>query len=705
MALTPDQTKAASIISGHTKVLAGAGSGKSTMLVERIINLLNAGIPPSSILVVMFGKEAATSFQTKLKKRLASTGHATPMVSTFHSLATKLLANKLTAINELPRAKLETRDWHFKQLCIKTLESYLPDRKQIFGALFDFMSFIDLTKSHLEGPRYTMTAYDIPSERTFFVDAFARFERLRKKENIRFFADLIYDPVKLLVDKPSLIQEVNNLFDHIMVDEFQDINPIQFFMVNSLAGSRAHVMVVGDDDQCIYGWRGANPYYMIRGFEETFKGAQTIELRQSFRYGHQIASAAYSLISNNKKRNPKLAVSAGSAPKTILSIDKEMPGQRSVNKHIRTWMQTSGSRYHDVVVLIRAFSHSVAVEIGLLEDGIPYVLEGADPLFMAPDIGAVMAGLHLLNGSFSRMNQAEKANLALKFISFPSLRLDADATRSLIERIRQDPDGSPVYLDDAIFDERDQNKKTGLRERSLAWRNLLDAGKGKSPQACIKEIMEILRIKNEIEFTSKTDEEKEAKRERFEAFILYAEHCQMALHEFVDHIQALAGKASSKAAHDALDERGHVLITSIHRSKGLEWPLVIIPKLIEGKFPLIKNGFISQDALEDERRLLYVGITRAQRQCILIAPPDGRFDYCSQRGLDSPQEPIEPGEGAASRFLYELNPFLCQRADVIVRGDTACLKAVKSPDKMIKYVKTYVDVSRSESSLARPVEG
>lgn len=701
MKLTSDQARAARAESGHYKVIAGAGSGKSTMMVARVRNLIAKGMPPSTMLICMFGSEAADSFAKRTKRAVGNMNVPIPHISTFHSTASKHVANILIQKGHLPQTKLITKDSQMNALMLDVLKNYCQNNSQLYGALYEFRTFVDLTKSHLDGPQFTFTKYEFPAEKSYFLDAFRRFEKLRQSRGMAFFSDMIYDPIKLLSDKPDLIPLVSNQFDHIMVDEFQDINDIQFFMLLTLAGTRAHVMVVGDDDQCIYGWRGANPYYMINGFNEAFENVQTIELRETFRYGHQIASSAYSLICNNKHRTPKLAVSGEGTPNTVLSLDKDMPGQRSINKHIRQWMLREDTKYSDVAVLVRAYSHSVSVEIGLLEDGIPYKLDGADPVFDAPDIGAVVAGLHLVNGTYGRMQPFEKAQVAMKFIGYPSLRLAYENMRTLQDKIFKDPDGTAIYLDECIYDQRDSNVKTVLRDRSNAWRNLMDAGGSKSVKDHIRDIISTLRIMQEIEFTSKTESEKETKKERFEAFVLYADHSKMDLHQFMDHIQSLMGKASSKEAKAQLEKRGAVSITSIHRSKGLEWPLVIIPKLIEGKFPLIKGDFLTPEAEEDERRLLYVAVTRAMKQCILIVPDDTRFDYCSKRGIDKPQEPLSAGEGTASRFLYELNPFLCQRADAILGGDVSILKVVKSPERMVEYLKKLGEV-RGYSAKKEP---
>lgn len=694
MGITFQQNQVALHVNGHAKVLAGAGSGKTTTLIARIKNLLTGGLPPEHICVVMFGADPAEEFTSRLISTLRSNN--IPKVYTFHKLGSQFLIPILTKENLLPFAKLEASEKKLKRLCITVLARYLPTTTQQYAAVHDFMSFIDLAKGTLDQPVNVFRKYSFKTEYSFFVDAFRNFERIRQQEKIRFFSDLIYDPVLFLSKNPKHIPLVANKFSQIMIDEYQDINDIQQRMMVMIAGTRAQVMAVGDDDQCIFTWRGANPNYMIKDFDRDFPNPAVFELPETHRYGHQIAMSAYYLISNNRNRTPKLAVSSSSSANTTLSIDMEVPGQRSVPQHIKRYKASNPmANLSDVAVLVRAYSHAVPVEIGLLQEGIPYSIEGGAPIFEAEDIGSIVTSLHLMNKSFERLSDQDKFEYALRFIKSPALGLNFEQHRNLSNQIMRDPMGTPTYIDGMQFEVQDNYVKNRLQRRAAAWRNFTMIDQP-NPGEAIRIAMKELGVEHDIQYTSKTPEEAETKRERFEAFIRYADHTGMDLTEYVNHLSFLVAKTKNQKSHGKTD---HVLITSIHRSKGLEWPLVIMVGLQEGKFPCYKPDELSLSLLEDERRLFYVGMTRAKHQLIMIAPQDARLLKHLQSGYNQPLENIEPGEGVASRFLYETNALLCQCAPDLVKGDHSVLARIKSPQQAVNYLVKLKNVQAESAQL------
>lgn len=694
--MTPHQTRAALHENGHAKVLAGAGSGKSTMLIERIDNLINnLKRSHETIGIVMFGADPAEKFKERLVKRLKS--NQVPLVFTFHRLGSQFLIPILTKANLIPYARLEVSEHKLKKLCITVLGRYLQTSQQQYAAVHDFMSFIDLVKGTLkESPSSVFRRYEFKPELAFFVDAFKHFEKLRHQEKVRFFSDLIYDPVLFLKNNPEHIPLVANKFSDLMLDEYQDINDIQQLMIKMIAGTRANVMAVGDDDQCIYTWRGANPNYMIGEFDNDFPGPTVYELPDTFRYGHQIAMASAYLISNNKKRNNKLAVSTNKSPNTLLTLDLEIPGQASAALHIKQYMLGGSSRaLSDVAVLVRAYSHAVSIEIGLLQEGIPYTVEGGAPIFEAEDIGSIVTSLHLINNSYERLTPPEKFEYASRFIKSPHIGLSFEEMKKLNGQVLTDPNGTPTYLDGMQFDVRENYIKGRLQKRANVWRNLA-LKTDTNPASAIKYAMQELGVEHDIQYSSKTPEEAQTKRERFEAFIRYAEHTGMDLPDFVSHIHGLIAKSKSQKTKEI---SSNVLITSIHRAKGLEWPLVIMVGLTEGKFPCYKDDDeLTIELLEDERRLFYVGMTRAMHQLILISPNDKRLLRHLEAGYDKPLENIQSGEGVASRFLYEINAYLCQAANQLVNGEHNLLRLVKSPQTAVNYLVRLEAVNKLKSA-------
>lgn len=696
MSLSPSQADAANHSKGHAKVIAGAGSGKTHTMVEREHNLIQSGIQPEAICTIMYNTDAADGFENRLKGRLNS--RKRPFVKTFHSFCSQFLIAKLVEHKQMQPAKLETSDWALRKMCQSVLEPFVSDKKKLFSAACDFVGYIDLCKSVLAEPLHVFRKYEYAAEKLFYVDAFRKFERIRINANVRYFSDLIYDPIKFLIENPQHTQLVANWFDHIIVDEFQDINDIQFTMLKIIAGARANVMVVGDDDQCIYGWRGANPQYMISGFDKEFKDVKTFELPETFRYGPQLSMAAYSLISNNQNRTPKLAVSSVNSPDTQLTIDAAVAGQKSVCTHIERYLKSNpGATYNEIAVLVRAFSHAVPVEIALLEKGIPYIISGGKPLFEAPDVGAVMSGLYVISHSYETLHPIRQGELASRFASYPHLGLEKEKTYAMLNKIRKEPNEFGSIIDDATFDADSTVTKSRMRARIVAWKNLECCNITK-PGDAIRYVMNELAIEHDIVYSNPTKEDQDIARERFEAIIAYAEQSGKTLIEFVDHVTQLM-QASSKLSKS---KEIAVTITSIHRAKGLEWPLVILPNLCEGKFPLIRAGVEpTLELFEDERRLFYVAFTRAINQIVLIAPQDPIL--LKQLGIGSDQIPemLEPGHGTASRFLYELNVYLCQQASKLINGERAILTKVKSPLKVMQYLVRHEEIRDQYKALSK----
>lgn len=672
--LTPNQQLIANHTEGHSKVLASAGSGKTTTLVSRVQNLVASGVPHYQIISVMFNRDARDSYKDKLVRVYGK--DKCPPVFTFHGLGTIIL-NKLIEQGKLPKAKLETSDWKLTKMAMEVLDEWIgrePSKRMIAA---EFISFVDLCKNSLGSPAAVFKEYDMPGKHSFFVDGFRLFEAARKKQRLRTFGDLIYEPVKFLMDNKDEVAQFANKYKHVIVDEFQDISDIQMEMVRIVAGQRASVMVVGDDDQCIYTWRGARPDYLIAGFDAVFKNAKTFYLDQTFRYGNQVAMAASYLIKNNTKRAPKLCVSAPNTPKTKIILDTEVVGQPSVPKQVASWVQ-SGRKLSEIAVLVRSYSLAIPVEIALLQTGIPYRVEGGTPIFESFDIGALMAGLYQASGEFKNFKPADKLKFARAYILHPSLGLEFSYEQELTRELAANPSDPAAILDAFTYRLQAQWQKDRLIKRAAAWRNLA-AMRGRSPRDVVDYIVDMTGVKHHIQYTAKSPEEAEDAWRRYEAIYQYADHIGQDLGGFVAHIEDL------RKGYKADDSGGDALaITSVHRSKGLEWPFVIMPGLSQGKFPLISPG--KNTDIEDERRLFYVGITRAQERLVLICPKDNRLAKFLGHGADKPPEKLEASPATASQFIYESNLFLSQMADKLVAGTERLPAQIAAPDSAKQYI-------------------
>lgn len=671
--LTKNQQLIADHKDGHAKVLAGAGSGKTTTLVARVINLVNSGIKHYDILSVMFNRDARDSYEGKLLRTYSK--DKCPRVSTYHGLGSSIL-RRLESESKLEKFELETSEYKIIRMAMDVLDPWIRSEPGKRSIAIEFLSFVDLVKNSLATPQKVFQEYAFPTKYGYFIDGFGLFEKARIKKKIRTYGDLVYEPVKYLQEHQEELKKFS--YRHVIVDEYQDISDIQMELIRMVAGQRASVMVVGDDDQCIYTWRGARPDYLITGFDRVFKNPKVFHLDETFRYGNQVAMAAHYVIKNNVNRAPKLCVSSEHTPSTEVTLDTEIVGQPSLPKQVKKWVE-KGRKLSEIAVLVRSYSSGIPVEISLLQEGIPYTVDGGTPIFESRDIGALIAGLYQASGTYKTLNPADKARFARAFIQYPAMALDWELEQELIREALANPTDIASALDTFSFKVRATWQKERLLKRASAWRNLA-VMRNESVRTVLDYIVEQTGVKHNIEYNAKSQEEAEDMWRRYECIYQYADHKLINLSQFSEHIDTLRKGYSPAKSEDALS------ITSVHRSKGLEWPFVIIPSLSQGKFPFIASNGTKVSSIEDERRLFYVAITRAQEKLVLICPRDNRLAKYLGHGADRPPEMLEPSPVTASQFIYESNLFLSQRADLLVSGAEKVPSKVVSPEAAVKYV-------------------
>ncbi len=624
----------------------------------------------------MFNRDARDSYRDKLLQSFDRT--QCPPVFTFHGLGSTI-QNRLIEGGDFKKCRLETSEYKLFMFARDSLMPWISDVKAKKQIVMEFLSYVDLVKNSLDAPLDVFSEYRFATKFRYFIDGFKAFEKRRKKENIQFFSDLIYDPVRLLIDNPEKVKNFSDRYHHIVVDEFQDISDIQMAMIKIIAGTKASVMVVGDDDQCIYSWRGAKPEYLITGFDRFFPQPAVYKLDQTYRYGHQLSLAASHVIKNNKSRASKLCISSPSSRATSISLDVEKIGQLTVPKQISSWL-SSGRKLSEVAVLVRSFSQAVPVEIALLKSGLPYTVEGGTALFDTPDIGALLAALHIGSGNFDQLPESDRRKFIQYFVRFPSLGMPRDLEYEMINEALSNIEDPIGALDTFTFKVKEQWVRERVIRRARTWRNLqvMDSS---TVEELIDYIIEETGVKHHIEYTAKNDAEAEDMWSRYKVIKTYAEHRSEELLPYVMHLESL------RKGMDENGEKGEgILITSVHRSKGLEWPLVIMPGLSQGKFPYIPRTSDQTCDIEDERRLFYVGMTRAQEKLVLICPNDRRLAAYLGKGCDQPPEIIEPDIANASQFIYEANIFLSQRVDRILSGKERFPEAVVSPETSRTYI-------------------
>ena len=651
MSYTKDQQAVIHHDRGHAIVGAVAGSGKTHTMVARVIRLLESGVDPRRILVLMFNKSAQEDFSKRLAVQCAEKRVSPAEVQTFHGFGLRI-SKRLIEAGLLRNASLETDAYLLRKLAREILmrvnqendEDKLLDLN--FEVVSEFLDTIDIMKGEL---------YPTPDERwkeavgridQRFVRGFSLFEEARFERGMRLFADLIYDPVMAGLLNPAVERFIANRYDHVIIDEFQDVNEAQMTLIRMIAGNRALVMAVGDEDQTVYRWRGAKPDYMTTLFAKEFKGATRYTLPHTFRYGHNLSLLANFVITQNKNRTDKICIS-GTDRQTAIDVRlvPRNPGAE-VLKIVKTWVE-SGRKAEEVAILVREYAHSISSEVALLQNHVPYRLIGAAPFFDRAEVLGLRAYLQLAAGGMAAVSSRERrVRLVQSLLTTPTLYLRKDAVETLAEAVADEPEDF-LQIAEHFF-RGDRNALPFTRDRRLraidTWRWVMGAGAQKTADVLLAEVMTRTKLQKEIEKNFPDPREASEKVRMIHQILALAKERRESPSDFVSFLNQLAEDYG--AAESRVD---CVRIMSCHRAKGLEWPLVILPELAEGSFPVIREG-TSEAEIEDERRLFYVAATRAKETLALIAPMDTALALTSKTGVGTP-----PTKPLASRFLFEAN--------------------------------------------------
>ncbi len=649
MNLTDEQLRIITHSGGHARISAVAGSGKTTTMVARVGELLKKGVNANQIMILMFNKSARDGFADAMQSRLSSVAPQLPEVRTFHSLGMRLVSS-FTRRGGLPAYNLVTEEYVQEKLARQVAnEVYRQDQDKdgwLSGdEIEEFLAFIDQVKSTVTGAAEVFKKLEFSSRYSYFIEAYELFEKVRRERKIRFYPDLIHEPLMALLADSGLTSWVTDRVEHIIVDEYQDINESQQQLLKIIAGSRAKVMVVGDVDQCIYEWRGARPEYITTRFQIDFPKPDNYRLSYTFRYGHQLSLAANHLISGNRKRDRKLCISHRTTGTTTFTCLEEQT-RHPVLALLSAW-QGQGRSLRETVVLVRLFAQSVPVELALLEAGIPYRLEGNAQVFDCSEVLALTGYIKLALGIVDDGDQQSREKMFTAMLSQPHLGIKREEMALLVQHIAENPHSAADILQNWTNSDLPPFLRKRFEETAANWRWLTSCSSSDRADALLKQIVQKLKLYDFYHNFSARSTTAENRIKTCQAFIDFAAAQNLSVRELLDKISEFK-MSGEEVLTDSL------LITSVHRAKGLEWPLVILPGLEEGAFPFYRERESGVEDLEDERRLFYVAMTRAIEQVVCIHPPDAELKRCITKCCGK-----IPGEFVrASRFLYESNPGL-----------------------------------------------
>ncbi|MGD2055460.1 MAG: DNA helicase II [Gammaproteobacteria bacterium] len=600
-------------------VLAGAGSGKTRVLVHRIAWLIDVeGLSPYSILAVTFTNKAAGEMRGRIE-HLIATPASGMWVGTFHGLAHRLLRRHWQEAG-LPQG-FQILDAQDQQRLVKRVlktmdldEARWPPRQ--------LQWFINSCKDEGRRPQHIESRNDPYLERQ--VRVYEAYEALCRRSGMVDFAELLLRSHELWLERPELLAHYRQRFHHILVDEFQDTNAIQYAWLRLLAGEDARITVVGDDDQSIYGWRGARMENLQR-FTQDFPGTRVLRLEQNYRSSGTILKAANAVITHNTGRMGKQLWTADAEgdPIQLYTAYNEQDEARFVVERIQDWVDRGGRR-SDLAVLYRSNAQSRIFEERLIQCGVPYRVYGGLRFFERAEIKDALAYLRIASNrdddaSFERVVNHPPRGIGERTLDAvrQTARREQSSLWQAAARVLQEPRVSARAANalQAFVDlvETLALELAGLPlgeqvEHVLLPSGLLDhfaRDKGEKGQARIENLRELVNAAREFAVGDQTELD--------------------PLAEFLSHAALEAGEGQAGAWEDC------VQLMTLHSAKGLEFPQVFLCGMEEGLFPH-QRSVEEPGRLEEERRLCYVGITRARRRVVLTCAERRRLygseTYC-----------------------------------------------------------------------------
>ncbi len=613
--LNPSQVEAVSHPGGPLLALAGAGSGKTRIITYRIAYLIKEkGVSPSNILAVTFTNKAANEMKERVHRLVSRDAHEL-WIGTFHSVCLRILKKEIDKLEGFRRDFIIYDEVDQIKL-IRQCMNDVGFSERIFDPR-SVRSQIDSAKNRgLDPGDFGANIYDEKISRVYHI-----YEKELRRLNALDFGDLLHFTVALFEKRPDVLEKYQSQFQHILVDEYQDTNYLQYKIVKSLSGRHRNIFVVGDDNQSIYGWRGAD-ITNILNFEDDFPEAKVVKLEQNYRSTKNILRAANAIILRNRYRRDKRLWTEN--PEGELVTYYEARDERDEAKYVASRIEHErnnfGKSYADFAVFYRTNNQSRLIEEELVHRGIPYAIVGGVGFYERAEIKDIMAYLRVIASPLDEISLRRIINVPPRGIG--------KSTMDALEKISQERD---VSLFDAIGialkDDVLPKKASGSVEKFYS---LLTELIKLSKKLSVGKLLEkVLEKTNYFDMVENEEERRENIGEMLNlAAEFEKEEGDVGIHDFLDWLTL-----SSDV--DRFNEKAdQVTLMTLHCAKGLEFPIVFIVGMEENLFPHIKslgNGKL----IEEERRLCYVGITRAKEKIYITSTSKRRFFGVEQRSIPS----------------------------------------------------------------------
>lgn len=631
---------------GPILVIAGAGSGKTRTLVYRVARLIESGTDPSRILLLTFTNKAAREMLRRVET-LLTVDTRRLMGGTFHSVGNRLLRRFGTRVGLAPNFTILDPEDAREMLEAATSDRKIPVVERRFprgDVLLDLYSFtINTGRPFPEvlaerAPHFSSLEPEI-------VLVFQRYRERKRHANACDYDDLLLAWKRLLDEFPDAAAALARSFDHVLVDEYQDTNSLQGDLVDGMARGKRNVTVVGDDAQAIYSFRGAS-FANILGFPERYPDSKTFRLTLNYRSTPEILTLANASIACNARQFPKeLRAARESGPMPAVVGLPDIAGQASfVAQRLLEW-HDEGEKLSDLAVLYRAHYQALELQIELTRRGIPYEIRSGTRFFEQRHVKDVLAFLRII------VNPRDELSWKRALKIFP--RVGERSAAAVWDAIGGRPD--PL----AAFREREtraidlpRGAEAALRPFRALLARLDSPSVRSSPGEAIRAVVEDVYK----DFARAKFPNANARLDDLEQFAHFAQPYE-SLPSFLEEV-TLFNELSGEDVVAGEPDDDRVVLSSVHQAKGLEWSRVIVMGLSEGRFPSYRS-VVTDEALEEERRLFYVAVTRAKNEVALAYPMLARDRY----GVDVILEP--------SRFVAELPEDVYERWTIELEGSAA----------------------------------
>ena len=626
--LNNNQRAAVEAVNNPILIFAGAGSGKTRVLAYKIAYLLDQGIvAPEDVLAVTFTNKAAAVMRERVT-RLIKEKHAPLNIGTFHSICARILRNDIKHLGFTSDFAIYDAADQVALLKVVMADMGVPKNSIIPKTARNRISYY---KNKLIAHDVAMKSARTIQDRTI-VDIYKVYQKALKKNNALDFDDLLNYPLEIFENHPGILGKYRKKWKYILVDEYQDTNRAQFLLVKMLAEKHKQICVVGDDDQSIYGWRGAD-IRNILDFGKAFPNCEVFTLEENYRSTQQILTAATAVVENNEDRADKnlSAIQGEGENLGLIETHDEMEEADAVISALEKEIKINKRTFNDFAILYRTNAQSRALEDSFRRNGIPYKIVGGTRFYERKEVKNLLGYLRLI------VNLKDTISLR-RVINFPPRGIGLKTVDKCVLQATKDK----KELFDVLNNPEPINIRGKQGESLVDFHNLIKKYNDLLTKINASELVRALVDETEIlKYYKRQDtiEDQERYANVMEVLNSVDEFMERnpgsLLHDFLEEVSLLTD------IDEWNEDENHVTMMTVHSAKGLEFPVVFVTGLEDGLFPL--SGALSErNLMEEERRLFYVALTRAQQMVYLLYATERR-----RTGSDS-------WAGLVSRFVREI---------------------------------------------------